>query len=94
MVKAQPPASFPVLLFTIIAIIFAFTLLEITLYRQTKRFTFQNLIDAYPTPKFTCPQTEWIDCMPVVDAARKYQCQPPYLNWAKANCPGFQGAAL
>ena len=42
---------------------------------------------------YTCPDSEWIDCMPGPGPA-KPQCQPDFLNWAKANCPGFQGAAL
>ena len=46
-----------------------------------------------PTP-FLCPDSEWVDCMPIVDESRKSQCTTEYLNWAKVNCPGFQGAAL
>ena len=45
---------------------------------------------------YTCPATEWIDCMPMVGPdgpVKRSQCEPDYLTWAKANCPGFQGAA-
>lgn len=51
---------------------------------------------AIPTPapiKYSCPESEWVDCMPGPGPA-KTQCQPDYLRWAKDNCPGFQGAAL
>ncbi len=44
---------------------------------------------------FTCPETEWVDCMPTVDTAGiKFECTQEFLEWAKSNCPGFQGAAL
>lgn len=42
---------------------------------------------------FTCPSTQWIDCMPGTDIVN-YQCAENYLSWAKANCSGFKGAAL
>lgn len=48
-----------------------------------------------PTPpKFVCPTTAWVDCMPGPDRPRSYQCSAGFLNWAQTNCPGFQGAAL
>jgi len=43
--------------------------------------------------KYTCPTTEWVDCMPG-PGTPKPQCQPDYLNWATVNCPDFKGAAL
>lgn len=45
------------------------------------------------TSNYKCPSIEWIDCMPIVEESRKYQCEQPYLDWATANCPNFKGAA-
>lgn len=44
--------------------------------------------------KNTCPESEWVDCMPGPDSGNKYQCTKEYLSWARGNCPGFRGAAL
>lgn len=38
---------------------------------------------------FTCPKTEYIDCMPGPD--KKLECNPIYLDWVKKNCPNFKG---
>lgn len=43
---------------------------------------------------YQCPDTDWIDCMPIVPEDRRYQCQKPYLDWVKINCPNFQGIAM
>jgi len=43
---------------------------------------------------YSCPTTDWVDCMPSVDSSIRPQCEQPFLDWAKANCPGFKGAAL
>lgn len=43
---------------------------------------------------YTCPSTEWVDCMPGPDKPQKVECTPEYLQWAQTSCPGFQGAAL
>lgn len=49
------------------------------------------------TPVFICPETEWLNCMPMIGTEGQhretYTCEQPYLTWAKNNCPGFQGAA-
>jgi hypothetical protein len=39
-----------------------------------------------------CPEVEYVDCMPGPDKFDS-RCSPEYLNWAKANCPDFKGAA-
>lgn len=44
--------------------------------------------------KYSCPNNEWVDCMPKVDQPPSFQCEKQYLNWAKINCPNFKGAAL
>lgn len=52
--------------------------------------------DISPTPpiaEYTCPTSEWIDCMPGPDRGLKLECATKFLTWAKANCPDFQGAA-
>lgn len=41
-----------------------------------------------------CPENGWVDCMPIVDQARSYQCEAEFLEWAQTNCEGFQGVAL
>lgn len=47
-----------------------------------------------PSPViFTCPTSSWVDCMPGPDKPNP-QCAKEYLEWARANCPGFEGAAL
>jgi len=43
---------------------------------------------------YSCPTTDWVDCMPSVDSSIRPQCEQSFLDWAKANCPGFKGAAL
>ena len=59
----------------------------------------QTIIDGFflTTPEasagYTCPPGEWVDCMPG-PGPQNPQCVPAFLDWAKANCPGFQGAAL
>jgi len=45
------------------------------------------------TIKRVCPTTEWVDCMPSPDMIKPL-CDTAFLTWAKANCPGFKGAAL
>ncbi len=45
-----------------------------------------------PPAAFTCPETEWVDCLPGPGPV-KAQCQKEYLDWAKKNCPNFRGAA-
>jgi len=52
-----------------------------------------RIIGTEATATYTCPAQEFVDCMPSPDATNP-QCQQDFLDWAKANCPGFQGAAL
>src|SRR3989338_478013 len=52
-----------------------------------------------PTPieGYTCPKTEWVDCMPGPLEGKttgiKLECTLEFLSWAKINCPDFSGAA-
>lgn len=43
---------------------------------------------------YTCPITEYVDCMPGPGRSAKTECNSAFLKWATANCPGFKGAAL
>lgn len=53
---------------------------------------FPTQIDPHNPSTYSCPQTEYIDCMPGPGSLRT-QCATEYLQWATENCPGFQGAA-
>lgn len=56
---------------------------------------YKNNVDLTANPpSFSCPSSKWINCMPIGGQSRKYQCEQPYLDWAKANCPNFKGAAF
>ncbi|MBI5019420.1 hypothetical protein HZB58_04065 [Candidatus Gottesmanbacteria bacterium] len=56
-------------------------------------FTTEKTTTPSPRSAFTCPETEWVDCMPGPAEGRKLECTSDFLSWAKANCPNFQGAA-
>ena len=51
-------------------------------------FRFEKAANTY-----TCLASDYIDCMPQIDTPPRTTCQPDYLEWAQANCPGFKGAA-
>jgi len=78
--------------FVLFALAFVVLLVTLNPYRSLS-----NTSSAQPTPipvlKYTCPASEWVDCMPG-PGPTKTQCQPDYLSWAKINCPNFKGAAL
>lgn len=42
---------------------------------------------------YTCPDAEWVNCMPLAAGDKPAMCQQAFLSWAKNNCPGFKGAA-
>jgi hypothetical protein len=42
--------------------------------------------------KYTCPDTEYVDCMPGPDAKNPL-CGTDFLTWANQNCPNFKGVA-
>ena len=44
------------------------------------------------TTKFTCPTSEYVDCMPGPGKV-KVECSSEFLQWAQANCPNFKGVA-
>ncbi len=47
-----------------------------------------------PPEGFTCPPSEWVDCMPgPANEGIRWECTETFLSWAKTNCPGFKGAA-
>ncbi len=41
-----------------------------------------------------CPKGEYVNCMPGPGSEKRPECETEFLDWAKANCPGFKGAAL
>ena len=84
-------------LFPLLAAI-AFVILLLSLYprplSELKSYRFITpALSPKPSP-YVCPDKEWVDCMPIVDQARSFQCSQGYLQWAKKNCPNFKGAAL
>jgi hypothetical protein len=46
-----------------------------------------------PPQSYTCPKTEWVDCMPILTPEAQKLCTKEYLAWAKSSCRGFKGAA-
>lgn len=50
-------------------------------------------------PLYTCPSTEWLNCMPGIisngigSTSSHWQCTNEFIDWAKRECPGFQGTA-
>jgi hypothetical protein len=47
-----------------------------------------------PAASYACPVNGWVDCMPIMDEAKKKACSPEAMTWYKANCPNFKGGAL
>ena len=43
--------------------------------------------------KFVCPQSGWVDCMPILSEEGKKACSQEAVAWYKANCPDFKGVA-
>lgn len=69
---------------------------------RNNQCTFENDITVTPpASQYTCPTSEWIDCMPGplegnqngVTTGIKFECTDEFLTWAKSNCPNFKGAA-
>lgn len=44
-----------------------------------------------PENGYACPETEYINCMPVADADPDPRCEQEYLDWALTNCDNFLG---
>jgi hypothetical protein len=53
-----------------------------------------NFLNSPSSAGYKCPANGWVDCMPVMDEAKKKACSPEAMNWYKNNCPNFQGGAL
>lgn len=43
---------------------------------------------------YSCPTTEYVNCMPGPSSVTRPECSPAFLKWASANCPNFRGSAL
>ena len=67
---------------------------------STVKNTFDQIISSFKfsgntvASKYVCPTTSYVDCMPTINGGIKAECTQEALTWFKANCPGFQGAAL
>lgn len=66
--------------------------IRVTVYNELSKVFKKG--DNNKPAEYSCPKTEWIDCMPIVDPKREWECSPTYLKWTKENCPDFKGAAL
>ncbi|MFA5932753.1 MAG: hypothetical protein WCV81_00635 [Microgenomates group bacterium] len=55
--------------------------------------TFKFLDSNTGTAKYTCPENGYQNCMPILDTEGQKQCSSEALDWKKANCPNFSGAA-
>ena len=42
-----------------------------------------------PAPR-VCPQTTYLNCMPVVPKERREMCTREYIGWIEKNCPGVK----
>lgn len=40
--------------------------------------------------KYECPAGNYVNCMPGPVKSKKTDCNPSYIRWAEANCPGFE----
>ncbi len=47
-------------------------------------------VDVPEAPRYTCPPTPYINCMPPVEKSARRWCDPEYLEWAKGHCPAFK----
>lgn len=105
MSKAKKPEEQPWLKFIVLPLLLIIFGLEISYAylsrvktstltpRETQELSRRVTPTPTPTqPKYTCPKTDWIDCMPN-PGSPKAQCTDDFLKWAKANCPKFQGVA-
>lgn len=87
-------------IFFLLAILFVFLLTNIYIYPFVAPKKPLPTISPVTTPvptlskqTYSCPKTAWVDCLPG-PGPTKPLCQKEFLNWAKANCPDFKGAAL
>lgn len=56
-----------------------------------------KFLDQPPTEssgKYTCPVNGWQNCMPILSPEGQAACSLEAMEWYKANCPNFKGAAL
>lgn len=94
----RPPfrqLKFPLFPIIVLSIAFVLLILSISPYYQRREPILPPILtEPIIQVKYTCPDSAWVDCMPGPDKPYRSQCQPEFLNWAKDNCPGFEGAAL
>jgi hypothetical protein len=42
-----------------------------------------------PEKRYTCPENNTVDCMPLIQGEKEWFCSEEYLGWARENCPEF-----
>jgi hypothetical protein len=45
---------------------------------------------AAPEPKFECPKTHYVNCMPPIKPAQRPLCSKEYKAWVQTHCPGVE----
>ncbi len=66
---------------------------EIDLSSPSYNLELNENLKTTPDTENVCPDSEWVNCMPGPDVGARPNCEPEFLEWAKDNCPNFQGAA-
>ena len=41
-------------------------------------------------PKFECPKTQYVNCMPPIKDTQRPLCSKEYKEWVKTHCPGVE----
>ncbi len=41
-------------------------------------------------PRYACPSTRYVNCMPPLDKSDRGRCDPEYLRWVKSHCPAVE----
>lgn len=80
--------------------VYSFYIIPLELpYNQTDAFSkYQEIIDSFEPllkqSEFKCPQSGWVNCMPILNDVGKKACSEDAVRWYRSNCPGFQGLAM
>lgn len=53
---------------------------------------YDQILSTFKFTQYSCPETEYVNCMPIVTPEKQHLCDKNYLAWAQANCPTFKGA--
>lgn len=52
--------------------------------------TIRPAVEPPGEPRYICPSTEYINCMPPVEKSARGRCNPEYLKWVKDHCSGLK----